>query len=237
MVERRILNRIPEGMTDNKVNQVSRLIMAGTLAAFTVISSSQNSHAEETRSPVKSLHEFRTEHVVTQSMDKTCSAAVLATILNFKYNVPVTEKGIAIDIMMNRGEYVVSPEKTKIHEGFSLADLQDYLERHGFEGTGYGKQNYERLLKKTPVIVPVNFKGDPHFVVFRGVTNSERGVIALLADPAWGNRTMPWEEFEKGWTDFGGDIGRVSFVVKRKDGEEPNESPLDPKIEEFPMLR
>jgi predicted double-glycine peptidase len=40
---------------------------------------------------------------------------------------------------------------------------------------------------------------------------------SLLADPAWGNRTMPVARFESAWLDSP-EFGKVGFVVKRRDG-------------------
>jgi predicted double-glycine peptidase len=60
-------------------------------------------------------------------------------------------------------------------------------------------------------MVPVNAFGYNHFVVFRGI----HGTRVLLADPAWGNRTMTIEKFQHMWLDYGKPIGRVGFVVHR----------------------
>ena len=56
--------------------------------------------------------------------------------------------------------------------------------------------------------MPINLFGDNHFVIFRGMLRDR----VLLADPAFGNRTMSVERFESAWIDYG-DIGRVGFVV------------------------
>ena len=62
------------------------------------------------------------------------------------------------------------------------------------------------------------------------------GNRVLLADPAYGNRTMLVGKFERSWIDYGGSIGKVGFVVARKGGPaEPNG--LAPRAEEFLTLR
>ena len=66
-------------------------------------------------------------------------------------------------------------------------------------------------MKNAPIMVPVNAFGYSHFVVFRGI----HGNRVLLADPAWGNRTMTIEKFQHMWLDYGKPIGRVGFVVHR----------------------
>ena len=65
------------------------------------------------------------------------------------------------------------------------------------------------LVKRAPILVPVNVFGYNHFVIFRGKLRNR----VLLADPAWGNRTMTVTEFEEVWIEFQ-EIGRVGFVVE-----------------------
>ena len=75
--------------------------------------------------------------------------------------------------------------------------------------------------------MPVRLRGYDHFVVFRGM----RGDRVLLADPAWGNRTMRVGRFEAAWLDSP-EFGRVAFVVERRDGAEPPNR-LAPRPGEF----
>jgi 23S rRNA (cytidine2498-2'-O)-methyltransferase len=74
--------------------------------------------------------------------------------------------------------------------------------------------------------------GYNHFLVFRGV----KGNRALLADPAWGNRTMTIEKFQRMWLNYGDPMGHVGFVVEPADGREPP-SRMRPKPSEFVMLQ
>jgi hypothetical protein len=91
--------------------------------------------------------------------------------------------------------------------------------------------NLEDLVAKQPIMVPIELFGYKHFVVFRGT----RGNRVLLADPAWGTRTMTIDRFESAWLNYGS-LGRVGFVVERRDrAASPNA--LSPRIDEFPMLR
>ena len=68
------------------------------------------------------------------------------------------------------------------------------------------------LAKHAPIIVPISVHGYQHFVVFRGVLNDR----VLLADPAFGNRTMSRSRFENAWLPFP-EVGRVGFYVERTD--------------------
>ena len=173
---------------------------------------------------------MRRENVVVQQWDLSCGAAALTTLLNFQHQDMVTEKQVAT-ALMGREEYIKNPVLVNIRQGFSLLDLKRYADGRGYEGIGYGKLTLDDLVKKAPIIVPVNLLGYNHFVIFRGI----KGNRVLLADPAWGNRTLLTEQFENAWIDFP-QIGKVGFVVARTDGvSTPNL--LEPKADEFVMFR
>jgi predicted double-glycine peptidase len=179
---------------------------------------------------VKSLIEMRHENVVIQQWDLSCGAATLTTLLNYQHGDFVTEKDVAT-ALMKREEYIKYPGLVNIRQGFSLLDLKRYADGHGYKGIGYGKLTLDDLIKKAPVIVPINIMGYNHFVIFRGI----QGNRVLLADPAWGNRTMLIDMFEKMRIDFP-KIGKVGFVITRLDGTEPPNR-LQPRSREFVMTR
>jgi predicted double-glycine peptidase len=179
---------------------------------------------------VKSLFEMRQENTVIQQWDLSCGAAALTTLLNFQHQDMVTEKAVAT-ALMGREEYIKNPMLVNIRQGFSLLDLKRYVDGRGYEGIGYGKLTFDDLVKKAPIIVPVNLLGYNHFVVFRGT----KGNRVLVADPAWGNRTLLIKQFEEVWISFP-EIDKVGFVVTRTDGiSTPNL--LEPRADEFVMLR
>ena len=181
--------------------------------------------------PVKSLLETRRENVIIQEWDLSCGAAALATILKYQYGDPASEKDIA-RVLISRREYVENPELLKIRQGFSLLDLKRYVDSHGYRGAGYGKLTFADLVERAPIMTPVEFFGYNHFVVFRGTM----GDRVLLADPAWGNRTMLRNDFEDAWLDYGEGMGKVGFVVERRDGGVPPNQ-LGPRASDFVMLR
>lgn len=181
--------------------------------------------------PVRSLLEMRQENVVMQKWDLSCGAAALTTLLNHHHGENLSEKEVAV-VLMNRPEYIDHPELIHIRQGFSLLDLKRFVERRGYKGIGFGKMTLENLVAKAPALVPIRVKDYNHFVVFRGT----RGNRVLLADPAWGNRTMLVEQFEQSWIDYP-QIGRVAFAVVRADGSQPHASALTPRDEDFVMLR
>lgn len=161
------------------------------------------------RGPVRSLIEMRHEDVVVQHFDLSCGAAALATILKFQYDDNVTEREIARGLI-SREAYIKNPELVRIRQGFSLLDMKRYVDARGYVGIGYGNLHLKDLMKLAPIIVPTSPIGYNHFVVFRGVIGNQ----VLLADPAFGNRTMSLEKFERVWINFP-KLGRVGFIVTR----------------------
>lgn len=184
----------------------------------------------EARQPVRSLLEMRTELVVMQEWDLSCGAAALAILLNHQHGDPVSEREIALGLIQ-RDVYVDRPEVVQIQHGFSLLDLKRYVDARGYEGVGFGRMSFDDLIERAPVMVPIRTRGYNHFVVFRGV----RGNRVLLADPAFGNRTMTRDRFMQAWLDYP-ELGRVGFVVERRDGLFPPNR-LDPTPRDFVMLR
>jgi uncharacterized protein len=181
--------------------------------------------------PVKSLLEMRRENVVVQEWDVSCGAAALASLLNFRFGDSVTERDIA-KALVRRAEYLADPMLVRARQGYSLLDLKRYVDSRGYKGIGYGKMSLEDLIGQAPVIVPIDANGYKHFVIFRGVLGNR----VLLADPAWGNRTMPIEKFEAMWLDYP-ELGKVGFVVVEQEEAKAAHNRLTPRPEEFLMLR
>jgi predicted double-glycine peptidase len=101
-----------------------------------------------------------------------------------------------------------------------------------YKGEGLGQLELGDLVERAPLMVPINALGYNHFVVFRGVMGNR----VLVADPAWGNRTMTIDKFQRMWLDYGEPMGHVGFVVTRADGRKlPNR--LQPKPSDFVMLQ
>ncbi len=126
-----------------------------------------------------------------------------ATSLGF----PVTERSVALGLI-DRQEYLANPDLVRLRQGFSLLDLKRFVDRLGYEGIGLGHLALPDLFLRSPIIVPVNLRGFPHFVIFRGGTSNS----VLLADPAFGNITISKDKFLEGWINYK-DIGHVGFVV------------------------
>lgn len=175
---------------------------------------------------VYSMQEFRRQHVVLQQWEFSCAAAALATILRYQYGLPITERIVALG-MIKRKEYIANPELLRNRQGFSLLDLKRYADSLGFEGRGMGQLSYADLVNYAPIIVPMINQGYPHFVVFRGATSNS----VLIADPAFGNVTMPVYKFNNRWIKYK-DINHVGFVVMHK-GKLAAPGALSPQATEF----
>jgi predicted double-glycine peptidase len=186
--------------------------------------------AEEIQ-PVQSVLEIRHDRVMIQKWDLSCGAAALGTLLRYQFGEPVSEEEIA-RTMMSRAEYVGHPELVQLHEGFSFLDLKRYVQTYRtaglYKGEGLGQLDLNDLIERAPLMVAVNALGYNHFVVFRGVM----GDRVLVADPAWGDRTMTIDKFQRMWLDYGEAIGHVGFVVEPANGQKlPNR--LRPKPSDF----
>jgi predicted double-glycine peptidase len=187
------------------------LILASAWLAF---SDAPQSVAAERRA-VKSLLEMRRENVVVQSFDLSCGAAALATLLTFQHGDPVTEKEIAEQLIRDP-EYLADPLLVRERQGFSLLDLKRYVEQRDYLGIAYGRLELGDLTDLAPLLVAIRTHGYNHFVVFRGTIGNR----VALADPAFGNRSMPIETFREAWLDSP-EFGKVGFLVKRRDGANP----------------
>ena len=166
------------------------------------------------REPVRSLLEIRQANVVAQKWDTSCGAAALATLFTYHLGDPVPERRV-VQSMLGSTDAL----KVKVRGGFSLLDLKRYAQSRGLSADGYANVALEDLQELGPSIVPVVFDGYPHFVVFRGRSAGR----VLLSDPAYGNRSVAVEEFQKAWQ-------KVAFVVERP-GDRPA-SALGPELQD-----
>lgn len=186
--------------------------------------------ARAARPPVRAMLEIRREHVVVQEWDLSCGAAALTTLLRYQHGADITEKEVA-KRLIGRQEYLGDPDRLRMQQGFSLLDLKRVADQLGYLGVGFGQLGLDDLIQKAPVIVPVDFFGYSHFVIFRGRLADR----VLLADPAYGNRTMAVGRFLSGWIEYR-DIEKVGFVVEARGGiVAPNL--LAAEADDFPLLQ
>jgi len=204
---------------------------AGIVVTFTLLMAPMAGmcSVEATRS-VPSLLEMRQRNVVLQQWELSCAAAALATILRYQHGVPVTERSVALGLI-DREEYLANPDLIRLRQGFSLLDLKRFVNSLGYDGIGMGQLSFSDLPEHAPMIVPISLRGYPHFVVFRGATQTR----VLLADPAFGNVTMSIRKFMDGWIKYR-EIGRVGFVVTHS-GKLAPPGRLSARAQDFVMLR
>jgi predicted double-glycine peptidase len=147
---------------------------------------------------VRSMSEIRGEQVVRQEWDLSCGAAAIATLLTYQLERPVSERQVVAALLRR-----TSPALVRARLGFSLFDLKVYAATQGLGAGGFGDMTLDDLDGLAPAIVPISWHGFRHFVVYRG----RRGDRVLIADPAFGNRTLPDDVFKSIWA------GGIGFVV------------------------
>ena len=147
--------------------------------------------------PVVSLREARFHTVIRQHHDFSCGSAALATLLTYHYGHPVAEDDV-FSAMFQAGD-----QDTIRRSGFSMADMQAYLSGLGYRSDGYRISLDELATAAIPAITLINTRGYSHFVVIKGVKDSD----VLVGDPAAGLRVIPRGAFEAMW------VG-ISFVIR-----------------------
>lgn len=142
---------------------------------------------------VVSLKEIREAGVVIQKWDTSCGAAAMATVFTFYFDDPATEREVAQGLLRQ-----TEPLKVRHRGGFSMLDMKRYAKERGYRAIGFRQLSFEYLRYFDGPIVPVSFHGYNHYVVFKGLTPDGE---VLLGDPAYGNRTISRERFERVWLD------------------------------------
>jgi len=84
--------------------------------------------------------------------------------------------------------------------------MKRFVETRGFTGTGYKDLSFKELLSLPNPIVPIDFYGNEHFIVVRGLNSTGQ---VDIADPGFGNTSMSVTEFQSVWK------SGIGFVVSR----------------------
>jgi len=151
---------------------------------------------------VKPLNEFKDRNIVKQEYDYSCGSAALATLLNHYLGEKFNEQQV-IQGLMEYGEI----EKIQERRAFSLLDMKRFVEVLGYKGGGFKAEFDDLKGLDKPAIVPIEFLGYKHFVVYRGVY----GDHVSLADPYFGNTSYTTGRFKEMWTQ------KIVFIVSRDD--------------------
>jgi predicted double-glycine peptidase len=149
-----------------------------------------------TVAPVRSFAEMRFDRVVRQAYDLSCGAAALATLMKYYWGRTGTAERQIIDAVI-----AAAPEAEReqiARAGFSMLELKRHAEREGFVAGGFRLPDVNQLSAlRAPAITLINTRGYNHFVVIRGVVNGR----VLIADPAFGNRAVPLNQFAREWNE------------------------------------
>ena len=79
-----------------------------------------------------------------------------------------------------------------------MLDMKRYAKERGYKAIGFKWLSFEELRYFDGPIVPINLHGYNHYVVYKGLT--AKGEV-WLADPAYGNRTLQRDRFDRAWMD------------------------------------
>lgn len=139
---------------------------------------------------MKPYSEFKFKNIVRQAYDYSCGSAALVTVMNNYLGLDVTEQQ-AMEGMLAHGER----EKIIARRGFSLLDMKRYLQTLGADAGGFRGEMSDLASLKQPAIVPIEYAGFKHFVVFRGIRDGR----VFLADPSAGHIVFSTDEFAKLW--------------------------------------
>jgi predicted double-glycine peptidase len=181
------------------VGRAARSVRAASLALLACsVPLSAKSAPPPDAMPVRSLMQLRNDSLVRQHWDLSCGAAVVATLLTYQLGTPTTEREAALGMLREGDARLV-----RARLGFSLLDLKRFAASRGFEAAGFGGLTLDELVAMAPAVAPIRVFGFAHFVVVRGRV----GDRLLLADPAFGNRTMKVETFLDAWP------SRVGFII------------------------
>jgi predicted double-glycine peptidase len=150
--------------------------------------------------PLKSIKELKYRGVIRQEYDFSCGSAAVATLLTHHYAAPVSEKDVFM-AMFQRGNRAAIQR-----EGFSLLDMKQYLEDHGYRADGIYASLDDLARVGIPAIVLIEVQGYKHFIVVKGVQNGE----IMAGDPASGLKVYRRADFQKLWTNG------ILFVVRSK---------------------
>lgn len=147
--------------------------------------------------PTVSMKERRFVSTLRQQYDFSCGSAAVATLLTHHYGWKVAESAV-FQSMFEHG----NQDKIR-REGFSMLDMKRYLDSRGFDTSGV-EATLEQLAKvRIPAIALINENGYAHFVVIKGVRDSD----VLVGDPAMGTRVIARADFERYW------INNILLVV------------------------
>ncbi len=153
---------------------------------------------------IEPMSELKFKNIVRQAYDYSCGSAALVTLLNSYLGMEVSEQA-AMEGMLAHGER----EKIIQRRGFSLLDMKRFVASMGVRAGGFRGDLNDLAGLDVPVIVPIDYGGFKHFVVFREIRDDK----VFLADPSAGYIVLSTDEFAKHWD------RNTLFMVYPREGE------------------
>ena len=152
--------------------------------------------------PVKTWKALRDERVVKQDLDYSCGAASVATILREYYRQPTATEQRILKAMHK-------------DVAASFHDLSGVVKRYGLKGVGLALNFGQLKQLKMPAIAYLEYRGDAHFSVIRGISKEGR---VWLGDPSWGNRRFSQQQFLATWETRQGNAlkGKILLLLPAK---------------------
>jgi uncharacterized protein len=145
------------------------------------------------RPTVKTLMDLRFENIERQKYDISCGAAALATLLRYTFGIPTSEQEI-IESIFESGD--TETQQKIMQLGFSMLELKEIGESYGLVGGGFKVNDVKDLQAlKVPALALITVRGYKHFVVVQGLSGGQ----VYFADPAFGNRSRPIDQFADMW--------------------------------------
>lgn len=142
------------------------------------------------RYEVKPASVFKDENIVKQQFDYSCGSAALATLLNYYLGEELTEQQVIRGLMEYGDANLISQRRA-----FSLMDMKKFVTVLGYQGAGYTADLEDLKKLNGPCIIPIEFSGYKHFVVYRGIYSDH----IYFADPFMGNISFTIKEFQGMW--------------------------------------
>lgn len=139
---------------------------------------------------VTPFEKFKNQNIVKQQFDYSCGSAALATLLNYYLGEKLSEQQV-IQGLMEYGDSRLIQER----RAFSLLDMKQFVTVLGYQGAGYTAELDDLKTIDKPCIVPIEFFGYKHFVVYKGMYNGHM----FFADPYMGNISFTASEFQEMW--------------------------------------
>ena len=150
---------------------------------------------------------LRDQGVVKQSLDFSCGAAALATLLNRFRASEVTEREL-LEVLADPASGLRLPQGWR-ESGMSFATLAGLALHYETTAVGIELSASDLSQLRVPAIAYLPNSDPPHFTVITGI--DPRGSIEL-ADPGWGNRRMRAARFKTLWLDASTGLGRLMLL-------------------------